>query len=96
MLPKGFIILCCIPALSRSAMSDSLQLYGLRPARVPYAWDSPGKNTTVVCHFLLQGIFLIQGLNRNLLHWQVGSLPLNHQGNPVLYTTGVINILCYK
>ena len=27
-------------------------------------------------HFLLQGIFLTQGLNLHLLHWQVGSLPL--------------------
>ena len=42
-------------------------------------WDSPGKNTGVGCHALLQGIFLIQGLNPSLLtllHWQAGSLPL--------------------
>ena len=41
--------------------------------------DSPGKNTGVASHFLLQGIFLTQGLNLCLLcllHWQVGSLPL--------------------
>ena len=40
---------------------------------------NPGKNTGVGCHFLLQGIFLIQGLNPrllNLLHWLVGLLPL--------------------
>ena len=30
------------------------------------------------CHFLLQGIFLTQGLNLCLLHWQVGSLPPSH------------------
>ena len=41
-------------------------------------WDSSGKNTKVSCHFLLQGIFLTQGLNPHLLHWQVDSLPLNH------------------
>ena len=38
-----------------------------------------GKNTVVVCHFLLQGIFPTQGLNPHLLrllNWQVGSLPL--------------------
>ena len=29
------------------------------------------------CHFLLQGIFLIQGSNLQLLHWQVDSLPLS-------------------
>ena len=41
--------------------------------------DSPGKNTGVVCHSLLQGIFLTQGLNLCLLcllHWQGDSLPL--------------------
>ena len=41
-------------------------------------WDSPGKNTGVGCHALLQGIFPTQGLNSCLcvLHWQAGSLPL--------------------
>ena len=30
-------------------------------------WDSPGKNTGMGCHFLLQGIFPTQGLNLHLL-----------------------------
>ena len=30
--------------------------------------ESPGKNTGVGCHALLQGIFLTQGLNTSLLH----------------------------
>ena len=33
------------------------------PARLLCPWDSPGKNTGVGCHFLLQGIFLTQGSN---------------------------------
>ena len=40
--------------------------------------DSPGKNTGVGCHFLLQQIFKTQGLNPHflcLLHWQTDSLP---------------------
>ena len=40
---------------------------------------SPGKNTGVGCHVLLQGIFPTQGLHLcplRLLLWQVGSLPL--------------------
>ena len=40
---------------------------------------SPGKNTEVGCHALLQGIFPSQGLNLRLLpllHWQADSLPL--------------------
>ena len=44
-------------------MSDSLQPYGLEPARLLCPWDSPGKNTGVGCHALLQGIFLTQGSN---------------------------------
>ena len=31
-------------------------------------WDSPGKNTGLSCHALLQGIFPTQGSNLNLLH----------------------------
>ena len=48
--------------------------------------DSPGKNTGVGCHFLLQGIFPTQGLNPSLvhhLHWQVDSSPLCQLGSPV-------------
>ena len=43
-------------------------------------WDSPGKNIGVGCHFLLQGIFMTQGLNRGLLHWWVASLPFEAPG----------------
>ena len=35
-----------------------------------------------VAVFLLQGIFLTQGSNPHLLHWQEGSFPLSHQGSP--------------
>ena len=47
--------------------------------------DFPGKSTGAGCHFLLQGVFLTQGSNLSLLHllhWQVDSLPLSHQGSP--------------
>ena len=51
-----------------SVVSNSLWAYGLSPARFLCPWDSPGKNTEVGCHFLLQGIFLTQGSNPSLLH----------------------------
>ena len=35
------------------------------------------------CHFLLQGIFLTQGSNSGLPHWQVDSLPLSYLGSPL-------------
>ena len=40
-----------------SVVSDSLQTYGLHPARFLCPWDFPGKNTGVGCHALLQVIF---------------------------------------
>ena len=35
-------------------MSDSVRPNGRQPNRLPHPWDSPGKNTGVGCHFLLQ------------------------------------------
>ena len=35
-------------------MFDSVQPHRRQPTRLPYPWDSPGKNTGVDCHFLLQ------------------------------------------
>ena len=47
-----------------------------------YQWGFPGKNSGVGCNFPLQGIVQTQGLNLHLLHWQVDSLRLSHQGSP--------------
>ena len=49
-------------------------------------WDSSGNNTGVGCQALLQGIFLIQGSNPqllHLLHWQVCSISLVVPGKPI-------------
>ena len=37
-----------------SVMSDSVRPHRRQPTRLPRPWDSPGKNTGVGCHFLLQ------------------------------------------
>ena len=58
----------CICVLSHSVVSNSLQPHGLYPAKLLCPWDSPGKNTVVGCHALLQGIFPTQGLNSGLWH----------------------------
>ena len=66
-------------------MSDSLQPHGLEPARLLCPWDSPGKNTGMGFHALLQGNLPNPGLNPYLLYllqWQVGSLPLESPGKP--------------
>ena len=35
-------------------MSDSVRPHRWQPTRLPRPWDSPGKNTGVGCHFILQ------------------------------------------
>ena len=53
--------------------------------QVPLSMDSPGKNTGVGCHVLLQGIFPTHGSNLvvlSLLYWEAGSLPLAPSGKP--------------
>ena len=44
--------------------------------------DSPGKNTGVGCHALLQGIFPTQGSNPGLPHCWWILYCLNHEGRP--------------
>ena len=53
--------------------------------RVPLSMEFSRQEYWTGCHFLLQRIFPIQGLNphlQSLLHWQVGVLPLSHLGGP--------------
>ena len=65
-----------------SVMSNSWQPHGLQSARLLCPWDSPGKNTRVGCHALLQGIFPSQGSNLHLLHCRQVLYPLSHLGSP--------------
>ena len=50
-----FACCCCYCCCEiTSVMSDSMRPHRRQPTRLPYPWDSPGKNTGVGCHFLLQ------------------------------------------
>ena len=49
------IQLCCCCWVT-SVVSDSVWPHRRQPTRLPRPWDSPGKNTGVGCHFLLQCI----------------------------------------
>ena len=40
--------------LSRFSRADSVRPHRQQPTRLLCPWDSPGKNTGVGCHFLLQ------------------------------------------
>ena len=54
---------CCWVA---SVVSDSVRPHRRQPTRLPRAWDSPGKNAGVGCHFLLQCV-KVKSLSRVLL-----------------------------
>ena len=64
----------CVCVLSRLVMSDSLG--------PQCSWHSPGKNTGVGSHSLLQGIFPTQGSNQALLHCRHILYCLRYQGSP--------------
>ena len=50
--PQRFTVYTvCVSCL---VVSDSLQPHRLQPTRPLHPWGSPGKNTVVGCHFLLQ------------------------------------------
>ena len=93
MVPSSVFCLCMCVCLSLSSfmkvkvsvscsvVSDSLRPHGLQPSRLLCPWDSPGKNTGVGCHALLQGIVLTQGLNPGLLHHRRILCRLSPQGS---------------
>ena len=67
----------CLVAQSCLTLCD---LMGCSPPGSSVHWYSPGKNTGVGCHGLLQGIFPTQGSNPGLLHCRWILYRLNHQG----------------
>ena len=70
-----------------AVVSDSLQPHGLEPTRLLCPWDSPGKNTAVGNHSLLQAIFPTQEPNLGLLHSRRILYHLSLQGSPVVTDT---------
>ena len=53
-LHKGANSSLLLLLLTRSVVSDSVQPHRWQPTRLLCPWDSPGKNTGVGCHCLLQ------------------------------------------
>ena len=60
--------------------------------RLLHPWDFLGKSTGVGCHFLLQGMFLTQGLNPGLRHCRQTLYRLSHQGSFPPPNPGVITV----
>ena len=80
----------CLKGLLCSALlscSNSLQPYGLYPARLLSPWHSPGRNTGVGCHALLWGNLPNPGMEPRS---QVDSLPSEPPGKSK--NTGVGNL----
>ena len=64
-------------------------------SRLLCPWDSPGNDTGVGCHALLQSIFLAQGMDPQVcLHLQADSLPLAPPEKPTWTLHGPSNSTC--
>ena len=79
----------CVCVLCANSLQSCLILCNpleCSPSRSSVHVDSPGRNTGVGCHALLQGVFSTQGSNPLLLPlslWQAGPLPLATPGKPL-------------
>ena len=72
----GFRAFCAVLCLALGNPMD------FSPPRASAHGDSPGKNTGLGCHALLQRIFPTQGSNPGVLHCRRILSCLNHQGSP--------------
>ena len=71
--------LSCCAVLSRPVVSNYLQSQGLQPTNL--RGGSPGKNTPVGCHVLLQGVFPTQQSNPGLPQCRQILYHLSNQGS---------------
>ena len=85
------MLLCHV---SHSVVSDSLRHHGLEPTRLLCPRNSPGKNSGVGSHALLQGILPTQELNSGLLHCRQILYCLSYPGNPLVAKCQLINYKC--
>ena len=74
-------------AKSRSALATAWTVW---PARLLCPWDSPGKNTGVGCHLLLEGIFPTQGLHLGILRCRQILYQLSYEGSPTSYKEALL------
>ena len=76
----------CGCVLSCPVVSDFFRPHGLQPTRLLCPRDSPGRNTPVGCHALLQGIFPTQESHQGLLHYRWILYQQSYQGSWYIYT----------
>ena len=73
-----YVCVCVCARVLGCFNPNSLQLYGLWPIRLHCPWDSPGKNTGVGCHFLLQGFSQLRDRTYVSYVFSTGRLILYH------------------
>ena len=78
----GYLTLSKCESVSHSVVFDSSQPQELQPTRLLCPWDSPGRNTGVSSHSLLQGIISTQGSNPGLPQCSQILYHLSHQWSP--------------
>ena len=66
----------------------------MEPAGLLCPWNSPGKNTGVGYHSLLQGIFLTPGPNPGLLHCRQILYHWSQQGSHLLFDAQALRKAC--
>ena len=71
-----FLVLAVLCLVAQSCLFETLWT-----AKFLCSWDSPGKNTAVGCHALLQGIFPTHGSNPGLPYCRRILYYLSHQGS---------------
>ena len=64
--------------------------------QAPLSMGFPRQEYWRGCHFLLQGIFMTQGLNLHLQPWLMDSLPLSPLGSPISLNTCLYSWLFLK
>ena len=84
------IKITCLAVQSCSTLCDPMDC---SPPGSSVLGDSPGKNTAVSCHALLQGIFPTQGSNPGFPNCRQILYRLSHQGSPIKIITIPINML---
>jgi len=76
---SSYLSVLCLVSQSCSTLCDPW----IVACQAPLSMEiSPGKNTGVGCHALLQGIFPTEGLNPGLQHCRGILYCLSHQGSP--------------
>ena len=66
------------------------------PSTIDSPWNSPGRNTGVGSHSLLQGIFPTQGSNSGLPHCRWILYQMSHQGNPCSLMSPIKSLLLFR